>query len=70
MTVIILISIKILAFNYIFYQMKRNDMVAEIRMNWIHQDDERWDKYSYDYMYNPSIRNWLGLKFPKDEHFK
>lgn len=55
---------------YYFYQWARNDRVYRIRIKWLNNDDARYPQYSYDEMYNPSKKNWFGLKFPKDKHFK
>lgn len=55
---------------YLTYQLRRNDAVYKIRVNWINTDDNRYQKYSYDYMFDPNRINWFGLKFPKDEHFR
>ena len=55
---------------YCLYQLIRNNTIYSIRTNWIETDDSRYSKYSYDYMMNPSIHNWFGLKFPLDKSFK
>jgi hypothetical protein len=54
---------------YYYYQERRNNEVYKIRNKWVHKDDERWEKYSYDEMYDPSPLNWYGLKWPKEKDF-
>ena len=51
------------------YQFIRNQKVFEIRARWIDDKDDRWFKYSYDFMYNPKGHNWYGLRYPKDKHY-
>jgi hypothetical protein len=64
-----LLIILVLALIYCFYQLARNKKVYDIRMDWIKENDPRWDKYTYDYMFKPSFRNWFGLKFPIKSDF-
>ena len=64
-----ILGIMVLASIYCFYQLARNQKVYEIRVDWINENDPRRDKYTYDYMFNPSFRNWLGLKFPSKSDF-
>lgn len=68
-TLFIILGILVLGIIYCFYQLARNQKVYEIRTDWVNEDDPRWDKYTYDYMFNPSFRNWLGLKFPSKSDF-
>lgn len=55
---------------YLLYQGKRNDAVYKIRMSWVNNQDKRRYKYSYDYMFMPKLKNYFGLQYPKDKHFK
>jgi len=55
---------------YILYQFFRNEAVYRIRMNWMHNRDSRHDKYTYSEMYKPSLKNYFGIRYPKDKHFK
>ena len=66
---LIIIGILVLALIYCFYQLARNQKVYEIRKDWIIEDDKKRYKYTYDYMFKPSFRNWLGLKFPSKSDF-
>ena len=66
---LIILGVLVLALIYCFYQLARNQKVYEIRIDWVNEDDPRWSKYTYDYMFNPSFRNWLGLKFPSKSDF-
>jgi hypothetical protein len=59
----------ILIFIYLFYQIARNHKVYSIRIKWINDDDKRYPKYSYDEMYLPSFKNYLGLKYPNEKDF-
>lgn len=59
----------LLALIYILYQMLRNNEVYSIRIDWIITNDKRFDKYSYDEMFNPSKKNYYGLRYPRDKHF-
>ena len=66
---LIILGILVLALIYCFYQLARNQKVYEIRQEWIITNSPKRDKYTYDYMFNPSFRNWLGLKFPSKSDF-
>ena len=66
---VILIAVMFLFLLYSLYQLERNNEVFKIRKNWIYTDDDRWDKYSYDYMVEPNKHNWYGLRYPKDNHY-
>lgn len=55
---------------YLAYQLIRNNRVANIRIKWILNDDDRYYKYCYEYMFNPSKHNLYGLKFPIDKQFR
>ena len=68
-TLLIILGILVLALIYFFYQLARNQKVYEIRVEWRNENDPRWYKYTYDYMFKPSFRNWLGLKFPSKSDF-
>lgn len=54
---------------YLTYQIFRTHRVYKIRCKWIDTDDKRRFKYSYEYMFNPSMHNLYGFKFPKDKQF-
>lgn len=56
--------------SYFLFQFYRNNKVFLIRVKWIRAEDERYEQYSYDSMYDPSKSNWWGLKIPKEKHFK
>lgn len=66
---LIIIGISVLGIIYWIYQFARDQKVYEIRQDWIITDNPKKDKYTYDYMFNPSFRNWLGLKFPSKSDF-
>lgn len=68
-TLSIILGFLVLALIYCFYQLARNQKVYEIRADWINEDGPRWYRYTYDYMFTPSFRNWLGLKFPSKSDF-
>ena len=55
---------------YASIQLKRIDAIGSIRMHWIWTDDDRLGKYSFDSMLLPNKHNLLGIRYPKDEHFK
>lgn len=65
----IILGSPVLVLIYCIYQLKRNQKVYKIRTKWINEGDPRWDKYTYDYMFKPSFKNWLGLKFPNENDF-
>lgn len=54
---------------YCFYQLVRNHAVYRIRKKWILSDDERWYKYSYEFMFDRSKHNWHGIKFPRESDY-
>ena len=54
---------------YSFYQLARNNAVYEIRHKWICSDDKRWDEYTYDFMFDPKLHNWMGLRWPKEKNY-
>lgn len=55
---------------YCLYQIWRNKRVYDISMGWIDNSDPRHYIFSYEFMFEPSLSNWWGLKFPRDKHFK
>jgi hypothetical protein len=63
------IALLVLAMIYTAYQMVRNHKVYKIRIKWFDGGDSRYESYSYDEMYLPSIENWMGLKFPNEKDF-
>lgn len=65
----IILAVLIIGLAYLGYQLARNSAVFNIRLLWIDNDDPRWYKYSYDYMFNPKLDNWLGLKYPRDKDY-
>lgn len=62
-------TLLVLALIYCFYQFVRSNEVYKIRITWIDNSDPRWDNYTYDEMFLPNLRNWFGLKFPRDSDF-
>ena len=54
---------------YMSFQFVRINKVAEIRTKWIYSGDFRYWKYTFGDMCDPSIRNWFGLKIPKECHY-
>lgn len=60
----------ILFFVYIVIQAERIDRVHDIMYDWCTKRDNRRFRHSIDSMIEPSIKNWFGFKFPKDEDFK
>ena len=54
---------------YCYYQLCRNHTIFNIRNIWIDNDDDRWYKYTYDYMMDPKLNNWFGLKYPRDKDY-
>lgn len=63
------LSIWILMGLYVFYQLARNKKIYKIRTHWRRKYDPRIEMYSYEYMFNPSFKNWLGFKFPNENDF-
>jgi len=60
------------ALAYCGYQILRSEQVFRIRLRWIYSDrgmDPRYDEYTYGEMFNPSLSNWFGLKYPREKHF-
>ncbi len=55
---------------YFTYQMIRLDSVYKIRDEWVEKKDKRKYKYSFEYMIDPNLHNWFGLRYPKDKHYK
>lgn len=66
---LIILTVLVLVIIYFFYQLARNQKVFKIRMNWIITNNPKFYKYTYDYMFEPGFRNWLGLKFPSESDF-
>lgn len=66
---IILILLLVVA-AYCIYQLIRNELVYNIRLRWIDKSDNRWYKYSYNQMFDPSPGNWFGLNWPHDSLYK
>jgi len=66
---LIILLVLVLALIYCFYQEERNRKVSKIRKNWIMTNNPKIHKYTYDYMFDPSFKNWLGLKFPTESDF-
>lgn len=63
----------ILGMLYMLYnirQFPRIDAVYDIRVKWIHINDDRYYKYTFDEMLEANKQNWYGLKIPKEEDFK
>ena len=54
---------------YIVIQVERIGRVNDIMYDWCMKRDNRRFRYSIDSMMKPSIKNWFGFKFPKDEDF-
>lgn len=54
---------------YFLYQLVRNAAVYRIRRRWIMRDDERWYRYSYEFMFDPSKQNLHGIKYPRESQF-
>lgn len=61
--------ILVLVIIYGFYQLARNQKVYRIRINWIKDKDFRFYKYTYNDMFEPSLKNWLGFKFPSESDY-
>lgn len=55
---------------YIVIQAERIGRVNDIMYDWYMKRDNRRFRHSIDSMMKPSIKNWFGFKFPKDEDFK
>lgn len=60
----------ILGMLYNIRQFPRIDAVYDIRVKWIHINDDRYYKYTFDEMLEANKQNWYGLKIPKEEDFK
>lgn len=65
----IILGSPILLLIYCIYQLMRNQKVYKIRIYWIIKNDPRYDKYTYDDMFKPNLKNWFGLKFPNENDF-
>ena len=63
------LTLLFVALIYTVYQGFRNDKVLKIRLNWIWTMDMRRYRYTYDEMFKPSLKNWFGLKWPRDKDF-
>lgn len=59
-----------LVIGYCLLYLYRNNKVFEIRMKWVEEGDERYKKYTYEYMLHPNLNNWFGFKIPKEEDYK
>lgn len=65
------LTICIFLFIYSIYQLLRNQKVYKIRCKWTNDYvDEKWYKYSYDYMMKPKKHNWFGFKWPNENDYK
>ena len=68
---IISMSVLIVFWFYIFYQMFRNEEVYKIVTKWVdNKKYDRCEKYSYDYMMKPNRCNWYGLKWPNEKDYE
>lgn len=68
METVVLIILAVIVINF-FYQLARNKKVYRIRIDWIKDNDSRFYKYTYDDMFEPSLNNWFGIKFPSKSDF-
>lgn len=66
----LLIALSILILFYTFRQLKRIDLVFEIRIKWIRKNNNLYNKYSFEQMLKPIKSNWYGFKLPKENDFK
>ena len=58
---------------YLIWQLKRAARFGEIMDHWSFTGDPRFYKYTYTdiwVMINPCLKNWFGLKMPKEEDYK
>ena len=58
---------------YLLLQLKRAAKFGEIMDYWNFIGDPRFNKYTYIdiwIMINPCLKNWFGLKMPKEEDYK
>ena len=58
---------------YLLLQLKRAARFGEIMDHWSFTGDPRFYKYTYTdiwVMINPCLKNWFGLKMPKEEDYK
>jgi hypothetical protein len=65
----VILHLSITGVFYCLYQLVRNRAVYRIRIKWINNNDERWEKYTYDEMFDPNPSNLFGLKFPNEKHY-
>jgi len=65
----VIITAAALAGVYGIYQILRNEKVFQIRVSWIENRDTRRQEYTYGEMFNPTMHNLFGLKFPNEKDF-
>ena len=66
----IYISLLFLLASYTMLQIVRHELIHKIQETWIKNRNDLYNKYSYDFMFNPSRHNWFGLLIPREKHFK
>jgi hypothetical protein len=68
--VLLFLAVSFVMVGYYIYQLKRNQAVYTIRKNWINTDQlDRLEKHTYEYMFDPNLKNWFGMRYPKDKHY-
>ena len=65
-----ILIIWVLIMIYLIYQHIRTNKVYKIRILWGIENDSRRYKYSYKEMRRPNLKNWYGLRYPKEKHYK
>lgn len=65
------ILIGFLVMAYLAYQRVRNEAVYNIKVKWLDNGEfERCRRNSYDHMYKPNLKNWFGLRWPREKNYK
>ena len=67
---VLLLALSILELWYLIYQRHRCDAIMGIFYLWIIKQDPRYFDYTFEEMYNPTLKNWFGLKWPREKDFK
>ena len=70
-TLIALWVVAFIFFLYLLYQMLRLKASYNIIKKWI--GTNQWDRlkrWDYDEISEPNLKNWYGLKYPKEEDYK
>jgi hypothetical protein len=69
--IILLIFIMLLHIEYIRFQLIRLYVIREFSLKWIEEKQlERLQKHPINVIFEPCLKNWYGLKYPKESDYE